>query len=130
MLGGLSATLGWVLFVIFDPEHVRTTGKRWLVLNLMIIFGGISMTLGLPGLYLAMSPQAGLIHWIGLGIMFVGLVIPYASVHAVETTTSPDVPTGMRNLVSIGAPSLFVGSLITAALLYTSGVYQNGQRLG
>jgi hypothetical protein len=130
MLGGLSATLAWILFVIFDPEHVQTTGRQWMVLNFMAIFGGIFMAMGLPGLYLAMSERVGTIAWLGLAIMFVGIVIPYVAVQAVETTTSPNVPAGMRTLVSIGAPSLFVGSLITGALLYTYGVYPKWVAVG
>jgi hypothetical protein len=123
MIGGLLATSAWILFTIFDPRHVNTAAPTWRVFNLLVIFGGVFMAMGLPGLFLSQSGRAGLLIWPAMLILFIGIVIPYIAVQSVETATAPDRTPFMMILVSIGAPSLFIGSVLTAAVIYTSGVF-------
>jgi membrane protein YdbS with pleckstrin-like domain len=79
--------------------------------------------MGLPGFYLSMSGRTGAWSWLGLVILFFGIAIPYIAVQSVETASAPNRPPFMDLLVSIGAPTLFVGSLLTAIVIYSSGVY-------
>jgi hypothetical protein len=122
-VGGLLATLGWILFVILDPNHERYAGRSWIVLNFLIIFGGVFMAMGLPGFYATQADQAGVIGLLGFVVFFVGIVIPHVAVHSIETVTSPNIPPGMRTLVSIGAPSLFLGALLTGIATYSAAAY-------
>jgi hypothetical protein len=123
ILGGLLATSGWMLFTIFDPTHVKTTGLGWLIFNLLIIFGGIFIAMGLPGFFLSQAGRAGFLIWPAFVILFIGIVIPYIGVHSIESATAPDRTPFMILLVSIGAPALFIGSVLTAVVIYTTGVY-------
>jgi hypothetical protein len=121
--GGVSATLGWLLFAFFDPRHEDYSGKLWLPLNFMIILGGLGMSLGLPGFYASQSNEAGSIGLVGFVLLFTGLVIPYIAVHSIETVTIPDIPQRMRLMVSIGAPSLFLGTILTGIAIWRVGLY-------
>jgi hypothetical protein len=123
LLGGGLATLGWLLFSFFDPTHTRTSKPSWMIFNLLVIFGGVFMALGLPGFYLAQSERIGPFGLIAFIIFFIGIVIPYIAVHAIETATSPNVPKRVFTFVSVGAPSLFIGSLLVGALTFYAGVY-------
>jgi hypothetical protein len=123
MLGGVLATLGWLLFSFFDPNHIRTAEPSWMVFNLLIIFGGVFMALGLPGFYLAQAERTGIFGLIAFIIFFIGIVIPYVAVQSIETATSPNVPQRMFAFVTVGAPSLFLGALLVGVLTYTAGVY-------
>lgn len=122
-MGGGFATLGWLLFSFFDPNHIRTAEPTWMVFNLLVIFGGVFMALGLPGFYLAQSERIGTFGLIAFVIFFIGIVIPYIAVQSIETATSPNVPQRMFAFVSVGAPSLFLGALLVGVLTYTAGVY-------
>jgi hypothetical protein len=122
-LGGLIAALGWLGFGLLDPRHERTTRPSWLPLNLTVVLGGVFVAMGLPGVYLAQSEQVGWLGLVGFVVLFVGIVVPYAAVQAVETATSPAVPPVMRALVAIGAPSLFIGASLTAVATIVAGVY-------
>jgi hypothetical protein len=130
MLGGVLATLGWLLFSFFDPNHIRTAEPTWMVFNLLVIFGGVFMALGLPGFYLAQSERIGTFGLIAFVIFFIGIVIPYIAVHSIETATSPNVPQRMFTFVSVGAPSLFLGALLVGILTYTAGVYPRWLAVG
>jgi hypothetical protein len=123
LVGGGLATLGWLLFSFFDPNHTRTAEPTWMVFNLLVIFGGVFMALGLPGFYLAQSERIGPIGLIAFVIFFIGIVIPYVAVQSIETATSPNIPPRMFTFVSVGAPSLFLGALLVGALTFTAGVY-------
>lgn len=123
LVGGGFATLGWLLFSFFDPNHIRTAEPTWMVFNLLVIFGGVFMALGLPGFYLAQSERIGTFGLIAFVIFFIGIVIPYIAVQSIETATSPNVPQRMFAFVSVGAPSLFLGALLVGLLTYTAGVY-------
>jgi hypothetical protein len=123
LIGGALATIGWILFSILDPRHVNTTVPTYPILNLIVILGGVFMAMGLPGFYLSMSGRTGAWSWAGLVILFFGIAIPYIAVQSVETAAAPNRPPFMDLLVSIGAPTLFVGSLLTAIVIYSSGVY-------
>lgn len=123
LVGGGFATLGWLLFSFFDPNHIRTAEPTWMVFNLLVIFGGVFMALGLPGFYLAQSERIGTFGLIAFVIFFIGIVIPYIAVQSIETATSPNVPQRMFAFVSVGAPSLFLGALLVGVLTYTAGVY-------
>lgn len=126
ILGGLLAGSGWVLFALLDPEHTHHEHPRWLPLNGLIIGGGVGMALGTPGLYLHHSTEVGWLGLLGNIILFVGIVVPYLVVHAIETATSPAVPPMMGRFVAIGAPSLFAGLLLTAIAILLGGVYPTG----
>jgi hypothetical protein len=130
MLGGVLATLGWLLFSFFDPNHIRTAEPTWMVFNLLVIFGGVFMALGLPGFYLAQSERIGTFGLIAFVIFFIGIVIPYIAVHSIETATSPNVPQRLFTFVSVGAPSLFLGALLVGILTYTAGVYPRWLAVG
>jgi hypothetical protein len=123
LLGGGLATLGWLLFSFIDPTHTRTAEPSWMVFNLLVIFGGVFMALGLPGFYLAQSERIGTFGLIAFIIFFIGIVIPYIAVQSIETATSPNIPPRMFTFVSVGAPSLFLGALLVGALTFTAGVY-------
>lgn len=123
MIGGLLATLGWTLFTFFDPDHSRYESRFWIFSNMLIIFGGLSMAMGLPGFYLAQAERVGSVGVLGFIILFIGIVIPYVSVHSIETATSPNIPLMMRSLVRIGAPSLFIGAILMGIVTYISGIY-------
>lgn len=123
MIGGLLATSGWMLFAVFDPMHARTTDRFWVFSNLLIIFGGVFMALGLPGFYLAQADRVGIAGVLGFVMLFVGITVPYVAVHSIETTTAPDVPARMMLLVAIGAPSLLIGALLVGFATFSSGIY-------
>jgi hypothetical protein len=123
MIGGLLATGGWILFSIFDPRHVNVTAPTWRIFNLLVIFGGVFMAMGLPGFYLS-TGRSGPLFYAGLVIMFIGFVFPYIAVQSIETATHPDrPPIFFEVFVAIGAPSIAIGILLTALVIYTSGVY-------
>lgn len=81
------------------------------------------MVMGLPGFYLVQSGRVGWLGTLALIILFIGLAIPYIAVQAIETATTPNVPARMMWFVSIGAPSLFIGSLLMGVTILTSGVF-------
>jgi hypothetical protein len=123
MVGGYMATLGWILFAIFDPVYIDSDGIQWIVFNFLIIFGGVFIAQGLPGFYLSQSHRTGTPGLIALVILFIGIAIPYIAVHSIETATSPDIPPIMRLLVSVGAPGIIIGVLFTGIITYTAGIY-------
>jgi hypothetical protein len=130
MVGGLLATTGWILFTIFDPRHVNTTVITWRVFNLLIIFGGLFIAMGLPGFFLSQAGRTGVLIWPAFVILFIGIAIPYLAVQSIESATAPERTPFMIMLVSIGAPSLFIGSVLTAAVIYTAGVYPRWTAVG
>jgi hypothetical protein len=123
MIGGGLATLGWLLFAIFNPNHTRTSEGTWMAFNLLVVFGGAFMAMGLPGFYFAQSEQTGIVGFLVFIIFFIGIAVPYIAVQSIETSTTPNVPPAMRVLVSIGGPSLFIGALFMGILTYTAGVF-------
>jgi hypothetical protein len=123
LLGGSLATLGWLLFSAFDPQHVRTDSPLWFIGNFSVIFGGVFMVMGLPGFFLALSDRAGWFGLLAFILLFVGLAIPYIAVQAIETASAPNIPARMMWFVSIGAPALFLGSLLTGIVILTTGVF-------
>ena len=67
-IGGFLATVGWLLFAILDVNHTQVAAISWLVLNGLIVLGGVFMALGLPGFYGRQAAQSG---WLGLfGFVF------------------------------------------------------------
>jgi hypothetical protein len=122
-VGGGSATIGWLLFALVDRKHKRYEDRSWLILNGLIIGGGLFMALGLPGFYARQAEQSGLLGLIGFVVLFVGIVIPYIAVHSVETVTAPKSPAQMRLLVRVGAPAILVGVMVTGLATWRAGVY-------
>jgi len=122
-VGGLMATTGWLAFGLLDPEHTEYSHRRWLPLNFLIIGGGLLMAMGLPGFYYSQAASAGLPGLLGFILFFIGLVIPYVAVHSVETLTMPRIPSRFRILVSVGAPSLFLGTVLTGFTVWQVGLY-------
>jgi hypothetical protein len=123
LLGGLLATLGWILFGLFDPVYSAPEENRWIVFNLLVVFGGVFIALGLPGFYFAQAHRSGIPGLIAGTILFIGIAIPYIAVQSIEMATSPNVPPIMRMFVSIGAPSLFLGALFTGIITYAAGIF-------
>ena len=122
-LGGLLGATGWLLFALLDPNHSQYSHARWLPLNGLIIAAGVLMALGLPGVYLRQATESGLVGLIGFVILFVGIVLAYLAVHAIETATMPNLPPTMMRIVAIAAPSLFIGAVLTGIATWRSGVY-------
>lgn len=124
-IGGGLATLAWLAFALFDPGHVRYQERWWLALNFMVIGGGLFMALGLPGFYARQAQAAGLLGLIGHLLLFAGIILAYVAVHAIETLTRPDVPARMMTIVSVAAPSLFLGGILTGITIWRAGIYPN-----
>jgi hypothetical protein len=125
LIGGILATTGWLLFSFFDPLHVRTDSPLWFIGNFFVIFGGVFMVMGLPGFYLVQSDRAGWLGLLAFIFLFIGLAIPYIAVQAIETATTPNQPARMMWFVSIGGPSLLIGSLLVGVLLLRTGIFPN-----
>ncbi len=123
LAGGMLATLGWVIFSIVDPEHRHHDSGYWLPLNGLVIAGGVGMALGLPGFYALQAEASGLLGLVGFLAFFVGITIPYIAVHSIETATMPDIPARMMRFVAIGAPSLFIGALLSGIATWRAGVF-------
>jgi len=81
------------------------------------------MAMGLPGFYYSQAKTAGLPGLLGFILLFIGLVIPYVAVHSVETLTMPRIPSRFRILVSVGAPCLFLGTVLTGFSVWQVGLY-------
>ena len=81
------------------------------------------MTLGLPGFYVLQASQAGILGLFSFILLFIGVAIPYLTIHAIETVTMPHVPASMMKFVSVGAPSLFLGLILTGVTTIRAGVY-------
>lgn len=124
--GGLLATAGWLLFAWLDPAHRHYAHTRWLLLNGLIMAGGLLMVLGLPGFYLRQAGQTGLAGLIGFLSLFAGIAVSHLSVHAIETATMPDLPASMRLWVSFAEPTLFVGAMLMGLMTVLGGVYSPG----
>ena len=122
-IGGLMTFTSWILFAIFDPGHQYYQHQRWFPLNLLVIFGGLLMALGLPGFYARQASEAGLWGLIGFVLFFIGLVLSHLAVHSIETVTMPNVPATMMRFVRVAAPSIFPGILITGIVTWRTGVY-------
>jgi hypothetical protein len=59
----------------------------------------------------------------GFVIFFIGIVFAYIAVQSIQTMTVPNVPPGIRIIVSFAAPSLLIGGLLTAVTIWRAGVY-------
>lgn len=125
VIGGLLATIGWVLFAFSDPGHRNYSGNAWLPLNFLVIGGGFFMAIGLPGFYVSQAKESGIVGLAGFFMLFAGITFAYIAVHSIETVTMPDVPERMMVLVSFAAPSLFLGALLMAFTVWRAGVYPN-----
>ena len=123
ILGGFMTFTAWILFAILDPGHQFYQHPRWFPLNLLVIIGGLLMALGLPGFYARQASQTGIWGLIGFVLFFIGLGLSHIAVHAIETVTMPNVPPAMMRLVSVAAPSVFFGIIITGIVTWRSGVY-------
>ena len=123
VIGGLLTFSSWVLFAIFDPGHQFYNLPRWFPLNTMVITGGLLMALGLPGFYARQASETGVWGLLGFVLFFVGLVLSHIAVHSIETVTMPNVPATMMRFVSVAAPSIFIGIIITGIVTWRSGVY-------
>jgi len=122
-IGGLITTLGWVLFAFLDPTHQDYKSIKWLPLNLIVIFGGLFMALGLPGFYAYQAEKTGVWGLVGMVILFIGILVPYVGVQAVETLTIPNLPLNFMLFVAIGGPCLVIGSIITGIVTWNAGIY-------
>jgi hypothetical protein len=123
VIGGGLATTAWLFFAYFDPIHRDHTSPMWLPLNFLVIAGGLFMALGLTGFYAQQARQSGALGLIAFVIFFIGLIVPYVAVQSVQTLTMPDIPDGMRLLVSVGGPSLLVGSILMAIVTWRAGIF-------
>jgi hypothetical protein len=92
-------------------------------MNLLIIAGGLFIAMGLPGFYARQASKAGFWGLAGFVLMFSGLVLSHLAVHSIETVTMPEVPSRMMRFVSVAAPSIFVGILVTGIVTWKTGVY-------
>jgi hypothetical protein len=123
ILGGSMTFMAWILFAVFDPGHQFYQHPRWFPLNLLVIFGGLLMALGLPGFYVRQASETGIWGLLGFVLFFVGLVLSHIAVHSIETVTMPNVPATMMRFVFVAAPSIFLGIILTGILTWRSGVY-------
>jgi hypothetical protein len=123
LTGGLLASAGFLLSAWFDPTNTGYQEWYWFPLNFAIIIGGFFIILGLPGFYAAQSRESGIIGFAGHVVLFAGIAFAYLAVHSIQTTTMPDTPPGMRLIVSYAAPSLLIGSLLTAVAVWRADVY-------
>jgi hypothetical protein len=124
LIGGSLATLGWLsLFTVFNPQNPPIENPIWIFGNLAVIFGGIFMSMGLPGFYLTLAGRAGWLGLLAFIFLFIGLAIPYIAVQTIETTTMPDVPARIMWFISIGAPSLFTGSLLMGITIIRTDIF-------
>jgi hypothetical protein len=123
VIGGLLATTGWLLFARFDPGHNAYLERFWLPFNFLVIAGGFFIALGLPGFYASQARQSGVLGLVGFVVFFAGIIFAYLTVHSIQTVTMPNIPIGMRYIVSFAAPSLLVGGLLTAIAIWRAGVY-------
>jgi hypothetical protein len=121
--GGLLASAGFLLNVWFDPTNTGYQEWYWFPLNFAIIIGGFLIILGLPGFYAGQARESGIIGLAGYVALFAGIAFAYLAVHSIQTTTMPDTPPGMRLIVSYAAPSLLVGSVLTAVAVWRASVY-------
>jgi NADH:ubiquinone oxidoreductase subunit K len=123
ILGGFMTFIAWILFAIFDTGQQYYQHPRWFPLNLLVIFGCLLMALGLPGFYARQASETGIWGLLGFVLFFVGLVLSHIAVHSIETVTMPNVPTTMMRFVSVAAPSVFLGIIITGIVTWRSGIY-------
>lgn len=123
LLGGGLASAGWLLFAALDPGHINYAGRLWWPLNGLVIAGGVFMAMGLPGFYAAQARESGLPGLVGFVLLFVGVVLAYVGVQAIETATMPTIPAGMMDVVSVAAPSAFFGLLLTGFAIWQANVY-------
>jgi hypothetical protein len=121
--GGLLATAGFLLSAWVDPAHTGYQEWHWLPFNFLVIVGGFFMILGLPGFYAAQARQSGLVGLAAFVILFAGIAFAYLVVHSIQTVTMPNTPPEMGLIVAFAAPSLLVGSLLTAVAIWRVGVY-------
>lgn len=122
-LGGSLTTIGWLLFMVLDPDHQAYKHNRWFRVNGLIIAGGLFMVLGLSGFYLRQASQAGVLGLMGFILLYIGIALPYLTVHTIETVTMPDVPPAMMRFATVGAPCLFLGLILTGIVSMKAGVY-------
>jgi hypothetical protein len=122
-IGGGLATLAWITFAFLDPDHQHYVDPHWFPLNVMVIAGGVFMALGLPSFYSKQALQTSYLGLIGFILLFVGIVIPYIAVHSIETVTMPNIPPWMMRFVAVGAPSAFLGIIITGITTWRAGVF-------
>ena len=123
LLGGVLGTAGWLLFTVLDPNHANHSDPLWLPLNFLIIAGGVLMALGLPGFYISIFKESGLLGLIGFVLLFIGLIIPYVAVQSIETVSAPRFPEDTMILVAVGAPSIFLGSILTGLSVWRADVH-------
>lgn len=123
IIGGCLTTAGWICFAILDPSHQHYQKRQWLPLNMLIISGGLLMSLGLSGFYFHQASEAGVGGLIGFILLFVGLVLSHLVVHSIETACMPNIPPMIRRFISIAAPSLFSGILITGISTWKAEIY-------
>lgn len=123
VVGGLLGSAGFLLSAWFDPTNTGYQEWYWFPFNFLIIFGGFFITLGLPGFYAGHARESGIVGLAGFVTLFAGVAFAYLVVHSIQTTTMPSTPAGMRLIVSFAAPSLLIGTLLTAVAVWRAGVY-------
>jgi hypothetical protein len=122
-VGGSLATAAFVFLAIVDPTRAGHAEPWWVPVNLALMFGGIFMALGLPGFHARQAVRTGWLGVAGIVLFFVGILVAYVAVQTLEAMTTPAVPAGIRTLAGIGAPSLFLGGVITAFVTLRAGIY-------
>lgn len=122
-LGGALATAAWLFFAVVDPARAGHAEPWWVPVNLAVTFGGIFMAFGLPGFHARQAARTGWLGAVGIVVFFVGMLVAYVAVQQLEAMTMPVAPAGLRTLVGIGAPTLFVGALVTGVVTIRAGLY-------
>jgi hypothetical protein len=122
-VGGTMAMTAFVFMAIVDPAGTGHAEAWWIPAQFSVILGGVFMALGLPGFHASQATRAGVPGLIGIVLLFAGLLLAYVGVHSAEILSQPSVPARLGSLVAIAAPSLAVGTAITAIVTWRAGVH-------
>jgi hypothetical protein len=121
-LGGTMAAGAFLFMAVVDPTGTGHAEAWWIPAQFSVILGGMFMALGIPGFHATQAERTGVLGLVATVLLFAGLVLAYVGVHATQILSQPSVPERMGQLVAIAAPSLAVGTALTAVVTWRAGV--------